>query len=406
MSKKQVFLIVFSVALLFPLTSNSEAKLWDLVIEANVENSPLYSGERPIVKGWIVDHASKPVHNATVNIKSESMSIFTTTSQSGEFQAELGKHDRMAGNYIVNIEATSFDGKTGISSIQFQIRGDMAHVTANHAKISTPEAQKYLEASPDDFENNPVGLMLYNYYQKVYQDYLQDEELSEQITLERTLTEKQREDAVQQRLKAIEGFNPTYGVFSGPEYENYVNSLNESVRDTVVEHLNFTKNLFEEAQELRFEILKNGGSAEAAQAAYLEKLTVTRAMIEDINNNSTSNSRNNSSDYVENEEEDSDLVSNYTPSLAGGYVHESALTEDPLYQDAGLPVVDKVSDEALYQDAGLPVVDKMLESAIQVDVDGINVQINYIESIFYVNVNGTILEFLVNGTDITRVNVN
>ena len=249
MSKNIGFLVFFSVLLLIPLASNSEAVLWDLQIEANVENSPLYSGERPIVSGIVTDHASKPVQKATVNVKSETMSIFTTTSQSGEFQVELGKHERLPGNYIVNISANSTDGKTGISSIQFQIRGDLAHATANLSKLSTPEAKMYLDSSPEDFENNPVGFMLYNYYQKIYQDSLADEEVSQKITQERTLRQQQNEEAASLRLQAINEFDPNYGVFEGPEYEKYVNSLDEGVRDIVVEHLNFTKNLFNEAKK-------------------------------------------------------------------------------------------------------------------------------------------------------------
>ena len=407
MSKNLVFLVIFSTLLLVPLASNSQAVLWDLQIEAYVENSPLYSGERPILKGMIVDHASKPVYNATVNIRSESMSIFTTTSQSGEFQAELGKHERLAGNYIVNISASASDGKTGISSIQFQVRGDMAHATANHAKLSTPEAQKYLKASPEDFDNNPVGFMLYNYYQKVYQNYLLDEEITDKITLDRTLSEQQKEEAENFRLKAIDEYNPSYGIFTGPEYENYVNSLNEGVRDTVIEHLNFTKNLFEEAQELRLEILKNGGSAEEAQIAYLEKLTITRAMIESINNNSTTNSVNNSSNVTKNYYDISNEDYYERLKIPGTYVFENELIDESFIQDAiAPPVVDKVSDESFIQDAiAPPVVDKVIgKTPIQVIVDGINVEVDYKQSIFYVNVNGTVLEFLVHGTEIIRVN--
>ncbi|MGD8918203.1 MAG: hypothetical protein PVJ16_04665, partial [Nitrosopumilaceae archaeon] len=67
--------------LLIPLASNSQATLWDLQIQASVENSPIFSGERPIVSGMVIDHASKPVPNASINVKSQSMSITTHTSQ-------------------------------------------------------------------------------------------------------------------------------------------------------------------------------------------------------------------------------------------------------------------------------------------------------------------------------------
>lgn len=350
-----VFLGLFSALLLIPLASNSEAKLWDLLITANVDNEPLFSGDRPIVSGTIVDHASKPVHKATVNIKSGSMSIFTTTSQSGEFQAELGKLYRIPGNYVVNISATTLDGKTGITSIQFQIKGELSPTSVNQNKLSTPEAKKYLDASPEDFDKNPIGFMLYNYYQKLYQEYLEDEKITSELIQEQSYIDGQKEISNEMRLKAIEEYKPSMGIFSGPQYENYVNSLDDAVRDTVVEHLNFTKNLVEEAQEVRNEILENGGTVEEAQTAYLEKVTTNREMIENLGKNFTA-----SPEFIEDD----------TPN----------------------PETIQVENEETSE-----------ESPIKVDVNGVNVEVEFKESIFFVNVNGEILEFVVNGTEITLV---
>ena len=349
--------------LLFPLALTSEAIQWDLLIQANVENSPLYSGDRPIVSGIILDHASKPVHKATVNIKSGSMSIFTTTSQSGEFMAELGKQDRIPGNYIVNISATSQEGKTGIASIQFQVKGELAVTTVNQEKVSTPEAKKFLEASPEDFDKNPIGFILYNYYQKLYQEYLEDEKLSEKLAQQQALIEEQKEIENKFRLKAIEKFQPSMGIFSGPQYENYVNSLDKEVRDTVVKHLNFTKNLVGEAQVLRNEILENGGTAEEAQLAYLEKISTSREMIENLDS------------YFESLEDNANKISetidgNLTNSNSTGSTNEDTTTKTP----------------------------------IKANANGVIVEVEFDESIFYVNVNGVILEFMVNGTEITQVN--
>ncbi len=362
MFKNQVFLVFFSVLLLFPLASNSEAVLWDLQIQANVENAPLFSGDRPIVSGVIIDHASKPVHKATVNIKSETMSIFTTTSQSGEFKVELGKHDRTPGNYIVTISATTLDGKTGISTIQFQVKGELALSAVSQVKLSTPEAKKYLEANADDFDKNPIGFILYNYYQKLYQEYLEDEEAGEKIAKEKALIAEQKEIENKFREKAIEEFQPSMGIFSGPQYDSYVNSLDEEIRETVVSHLEFTKNLVKEAQVVRAEILANGGTAEEAQLAYLDKISTTREFIENFDSN------------TDNEEINSESL-------------ESV--------DENSPNLDK-TEESVNEEAS--------KSPIIVDADGVRVEVEYDESVFFVNVNGVILEFLVNGTEITQIN--
>ena len=350
--------------LLIPLASNSEATLWDLQIQANVENSPIISGERPILSGIITDHASNPVHKATVIIRHEAMSLVTTTGPTGEFIMELGKHARMPGNYIVNISATTPDGKTGFTSTQFQVRGELSPTTVNQAKLSTPEAKKYLEASPEDFDKNPIGFILYNYYQKLNQEYLEDKKTSERLSHEQAFIEEQKEIENKFRLIAIEKFKPSMGIFSGPQYENYVNSLDEEVRDTVVEHLNFTKNLVIEANELRNEILENGGTAEEAQLAYLEKITTSREEIENFDSYSENNEQPNSG-----ESSDSNDKNSTNPKETEGSVVEESSTE----------------------------------SSIQVNVDGINVEVDYVESVFFVNVNGTVFEFLVNGTEITLV---
>ena len=92
--------------------------------------------------------------------------------------------------------------KTGLTSIQFQVKGELAHATANQAKLSTPLAKTYLEANPEDFEKNPVGFMLYNYYQKLYQESLKNDEVSEKMVQEKTFKDQQREEANKQRLKS------------------------------------------------------------------------------------------------------------------------------------------------------------------------------------------------------------
>ncbi len=353
MFKRKTCLGLLSLLLFLPLASVSQATLWDLIIIANIENNPLYSGDRPIVSGIVLDQASKPVAKAEINVKSGSMSIFTKTSQSGEFRVELGSHERIPGNYIVNISATTQDGKTGISSLQFQIKGEISPSTVSQQKLSTPEAKKYLDASPLDFDGNPIGFMLYNYYQKLYQEFLNDQEKSQALSEKQEKIDEQKQIAEKLRLEAIEEFNPSIGVFSGQKYEEYVNSLDEEARDTVVQHLNFTRNLVEEAQKIRSDILENGGTYEEAQAAYLEKITTSRDIIENL-----------------------------------GQIQNSTLIKD--FQSPPNNQT-KLTDE-IKED--LPIKTK---------VNGIIVEVDFKESIFFVNVNGTMLEFFVNGTNIIQI---
>ena len=103
------------------------------------------------------------------------------------------------------------------------------------------------------------------------------------------------------------------------------------------------------------EILENGGTTEEAQLAYLEKVTTNREMIENLGKNFTA-----SPEFIEDD----------TPN----------------------PETIQVENEETSE-----------ESPIKVDVNGVNVEVEFKESIFFVNVNGEILEFVVNGTEITLV---
>lgn len=365
MFKNKIFLGFFSILLLLPLASISEATIWDLQIFASVQNSPLYSGDRPIVTGIITDQASKPVSNATVNVRSGSMSIFTTTSNSGEFLAELGKHDRMPGNYIVNISATTQEGKTGIASTSFQVKGELTPMSVSQQKLSTPEAQKYLEASPDQFKNNPLGFMLYNYYQKIYQEYLKEEKITEELAKEQLILNEQKIFANSLRQKAIEEYQPSMGIFSGEEYERYVNNLDEEVRDTVIEHLEFTKKLVEEAQILRNEILANGGTAEEAQNAYLEKIATSRDLIENLDN--PEHTKNN-------------LEKNFDESI-----------DENTHSDENSEPASTVNEELVKN------------PPVKLEFDGVNLEVDYEDSIFFVNVNGEVLKFVVIRDEISLI---
>ena len=103
-------------------------------------------------------------------------------------------------------------------------------------------------------------------------------------------------------------------------------------------------------------------------------------MLETINDNS--NKRNN------NFNETSNIDSNEDIKSVNPYVFENGLIQEPV-QNAILP----------------PLAGKALtDSSIQVNVDGVNVGVEFNESrYFIVNVNGTVLEFIINGTEITRI---
>ena len=271
-----------SLLILISIIPDSDAELWDLIIKVNLEKKAIHPGETVVVKGKIVDHSNNPVNGAEVNLRTSGDMVKIFTNSEGLFRGEFKNFQKIPGTYTINVIAVS-EGKTGLTSTEFHVNGEISPVTMLEEKLSTKEATKYLNSEIADFENNPIGQMLYNYYQKIHQE-LQEEKkkpisgLAEKIKLnqERGISEKLRQEA-------IDEFNPRAGTFQGYNYEKYVNELDPKIRDIVSNQLNFTKNTFEEAQQLRDEIISNGGTYEEARKAYLEKISIPKEELEKFN---------------------------------------------------------------------------------------------------------------------------
>ncbi len=271
-----------SLLILISVIPNSDAELWDLIVNVNVEKKAIHPGETVTVKGKIVDHSNNPVKGAEVNLRTSGDIVKIFTNSEGLFRGEFKNFQKTPGTYTINVIAV-LEGKTGLTSTEVHVNGEISQVIILEEKLSTKEATKYLNSKITDFEKDPIGQMLYNYYQNMYHE-LQEEKkkpisgLAEKIKInqEREISEKLREDA-------IDEFNPSAGTYQGYSYERYVNGLDPKIRDIVSEQLNFTKNIFKEAQQLRDEIIGNGGTYEEARKAYLEKISIPKEELEKFN---------------------------------------------------------------------------------------------------------------------------
>ncbi|NJK78245.1 MAG: carboxypeptidase regulatory-like domain-containing protein [Nanoarchaeota archaeon] len=111
LKNKAVFVGLFAIFALSMLIPASDAALWSLIIQTNIDNAKVLPEDAPTITGRITDHASKPVKDVSVHISTRHDSMFTTTNEQGEFMAQLSNYNRMPGTYIVKIMASSPDGK-------------------------------------------------------------------------------------------------------------------------------------------------------------------------------------------------------------------------------------------------------------------------------------------------------
>jgi len=277
---------LFSFLMIFSTIQTSEAELWELIIELNVENGIIQSGETVVVTGKVVNHAYNPIRGAEVFIRAGAETTKVFTDPWGVFKGEFKDFQRIPGTYTVNV-ISSWYGMTGLSSAQFQVKGDVSPVSALQEKLSTDEARKYLGSKESDFEKNPIGQTLFKYYHGLLDKLTLEQKEASKPLAEQLFIEQQKKIANDLRDKAIEELKPGFGTYGGYQYENYISALNPEIRDTIINQLNFTKNTFEEAQKIRSEIIANGGTVEEARQAYLDMISLPKEILEEFNQKGT-----------------------------------------------------------------------------------------------------------------------
>lgn len=282
MYKKVGLVGIFSFLMVFSVIQTSEAELWELIIDLNVEKGAIISGETLVVTGKVVDHAYEPIRGAEVLIRTGSETTKAFTDPWGIFRAEFENFERVPGTYTVNVVATWY-GMTGLETTQVQVKGDASPVSLLQQKLSTEEAIKYLSSNESDFERDPIGQTLFKYYHGLLQKLILENKEAAKPNLDELHVKEQRNIAEELTEQAIKEYKPSNGVFEGLNYDDYVNSLNPEIQDIVVSQLNFTKNIFEQAQIVKAQIIADGGTYEESQQTYLEMLSIPKEKLEEFN---------------------------------------------------------------------------------------------------------------------------
>ena len=145
-----------------------------------------------MVIGTVTDHAGKPVSDAEVKIRFDKESVVTFTNSSGVFKNEFSQATT-PGRYIVNIVATTDDKKIGISRTDIQVKGHIP-ITANEVyNLALINSEKFENVDPKEFENDPIALIQYNYYQELKEQYLKEKAKERELEEQQKFIEQKRE---------------------------------------------------------------------------------------------------------------------------------------------------------------------------------------------------------------------
>ena len=298
---KAVIIGLFSLLMIFSTIQTSEAELTELIVELSVEKGVVNTGETVIVTGKVVDHAYKPIRGAEIFVRTGVDSAKVFTDPWGVFKIEFKEFQRTPGTYTVNTMALWY-GMTGLSSTQFQVKGEISQVSALQEKLNSEEARKYLGSKESDFEKNPIGQTLFKYYHGLLDELTLEQKEANKPDVEQIFLEQQRKIADELRERTVEEHNSGYGTYGGHQYDNYISSLNPEIREQVINQLEFTKGNFEEAQKVREDIIANGGTYEEARQAYLERISMSRETLEKFNEETPEEEPTNSNDEESSDE--------------------------------------------------------------------------------------------------------
>jgi hypothetical protein len=265
--------------LLASVTTASAAQLWDLVVSAKAEKTQININERPVIFGTVLNHAMKPVSDADVRISFANISVNTKTDFDGNFRHEFA-NQTVSGLFSVNVYVKS-GSMIGIAKTSIKIGQERPTFDEVYYKSSLYERAQ-LPNGYDKLE------------QKQYQKFVEQQNLQKQkqaeIELKMMYLQKQKSVAQQRLEDALKEKPVGAGILSDKDQKEYLAKVDPRIRTAISAQLNYTKQLFADAQNAMKEVLDNGGSLQDAKKAYFEKLTVTKnELVNVVDINSTEN---------------------------------------------------------------------------------------------------------------------
>lgn len=277
---KQIALAGIVVFAMLGTISYAYASQYDFIVSAKMEQDQIEIGQKPVVFGTVADGVLRPASGVTVKITFGANSQVTTTDQDGKFRLEFSEQTS-PGTFSVTVFAKQ-DAKKGFGSTTLRI-----------SKQATTFGDLYYDsnlASLASQKNDPYQALKLKNYEKFLEEKKKTFQKQMNIEAKKMALQEKKSLADQDLNKTIVERAPGPGSFSGYKYDRYVSGLNPNVRDNIVNQIDHTKNIVEEARAAMKLVLDNGGTLAEAQKIYFEKLTINRDSMEKIVNiNATEN---------------------------------------------------------------------------------------------------------------------
>ena len=278
MNEKIITFSIIAISCMFILSNipNSEATLWDYVIDIELNQNPISEGKNVVLIGTVVDHAYRPVSNVDVKISFAGDSYMVKTDRHGEFGKQLNSHDLKPRTYTIHILATTDDEKKGMARTALQIDGH------------TPKTAKYerqlefMEMVNDSSKlrknsNDPISVILYEHYLQLQENVAQTQYEERLLEIPQQKIRDAQKLAHEKLMQSLEKRPLITSQFDdSSKLSKFLKSLDSDKRTLFELQLNSTMTRFIEAKIIMNDILISGGTQNEARQAYLDYLSITQ----------------------------------------------------------------------------------------------------------------------------------
>ena len=278
MNKIPIILTTLSLVCIFASSTipDSEAKLWDFIVDVEFLKSPINEGKNPILIGTVVDHAYRPLSNIDVKLTVAGESHMLKTDGNGEFGKQIDVTELEPRTYSILVFATDDDGKKGMTRTTLEVSGHTEKSAKYERQLESLElANDLSKLRPNS--NDPISVILYQHYLKLQENAAKAKYEEKLLDLPQQKIRDARQMTYEKLMQSLEE-RPlvTRDIDDSTKLGKFLQNLDDEKRTLFELQLNSTKLRFVEAQNIMQEILKNGGTASDARAAYLDYLSITQ----------------------------------------------------------------------------------------------------------------------------------
>lgn len=278
MNKIPIILTTLALVCIFVSSTipDSEAKLWDFIVDVEFLKSPINEGKNPILIGTVVDHAYRPLSNIDVKLTVAGESHMLKTDGNGEFGKQIDVSELEPRIYSILVFATDDDGKKGMTRTTLEVSGHTEKSAKYERQLESMElANDLSKLRPNS--NDPISVILYQHYLKLQENAAKAKYEEKLLDLPQQKIRDARQMTYEKLMQSLED-RPliTRDFDDSTKLGKFLQNLDDEKRTLFELQLNSTKLRFVEAQNIMQEILKNGGTASDARAAYLDYLSITQ----------------------------------------------------------------------------------------------------------------------------------